>query len=75
MISLYFYYFISISYNVHVYTCTGIYICNIHVNCTCNSLSPLFIRGWEQLEVTCNPKKDDPNNLWNVEGNFNPACE
>jgi dolichyl-phosphate-mannose-protein mannosyltransferase len=27
--------------------------------------------GWEQLEVTCNPKKGDRNNLWNVEGNHN----
>jgi dolichyl-phosphate-mannose-protein mannosyltransferase len=25
--------------------------------------------GWEQLEVTCNPRASDRNNLWNVEGN------
>jgi dolichyl-phosphate-mannose-protein mannosyltransferase len=33
-----------------------------------------FDRGWEQLEVTCNPKKGDRNNLWNVEGNHNLKC-
>ena len=31
---------------------------------------PLLCRGWEQLEVTCNPRKDN-NILWNVEGNVN----
>lgn len=29
--------------------------------CTC--------RGWEQLEVTCNPRQRDKSNIWNVEGN------
>ena len=33
-------------------------------------------RGWEQLEVTCNPFVDISNNvLWNVEGNINPKRE
>lgn len=27
--------------------------------------------GWEQLEVTCNPRAGDKNSLWNVEGNIN----
>ena len=40
-----------------------------------SSPSPLSPRGWEQLEVTCNPYRDDSNNLWNVEGNFNPKCK
>lgn len=34
---------------------------------------PLLCRGWEQLEVTCNPRKDN-NVLWNVEGNVNDKC-
>lgn len=32
-------------------------------------------RGWEQLEVTCNPRQVDKNNIWNVEGNENDRCE
>ena len=32
-------------------------------------------RGWEQLEVTCNPRQLDKNNMWNVEGNENDQCE
>ena len=32
-------------------------------------------RGWEQLEVTCNPQANDRNNLWNVEGNANEKCK
>ena len=32
-------------------------------------------RGWEQLEVTCNPRLLDKNNIWNVEGNENNQCE
>ena len=31
-------------------------------------------RGWEQLEVTCNPRGLDKNNVWNVEGNENDEC-
>ena len=30
-----------------------------------------FCRGWEQLEVTCNPYTRDTNNLWNVEDHVN----
>ena len=39
-----------------------VHVCD-YVCCSC--------RGWEQLEVSCNPKASDPNNLWNVEGNIN----
>ena len=35
----------------------------------------LYCRGWEQLEVTCNPHGKDRNNLWNVEGNTHDHCE
>ncbi|EDV21774.1 uncharacterized protein TRIADDRAFT_30184 [Trichoplax adhaerens] len=28
--------------------------------------------GWEQMEVTCNPKIKHKNNLWNIEGHQNP---
>lgn len=31
----------------------------------------LFLRGWEQLEVTCNPSQHHSNNLWNIEGHEN----
>ncbi|XP_071962879.1 protein O-mannosyl-transferase 2-like [Antedon mediterranea] len=27
--------------------------------------------GWEQMEVTCNPRKRDSKNIWNVEDHYN----
>ena len=30
-----------------------------------------FSRGWEQLEVSCNPTTSHENNLWNVESHEN----
>lgn len=33
--------------------------------------SVIFYRGWEQLEVTCNPIVHHSHNLWNVEGHEN----
>ena len=34
-----------------------------------------FFRGWEQLEVTCNPIVHHSHNLWNVEGHENERGE
>ena len=34
-----------------------------------------FSRGWEQLEVTCNPIVHHSHNLWNVEGHENERGE
>ncbi|XP_019864301.1 PREDICTED: protein O-mannosyl-transferase 2-like isoform X2 [Amphimedon queenslandica] len=46
---------------------------HVAVGCYLHSHSKQLPKwGWEQLEVTCNPYKDDSNNLWNVEGNVNP---
>ena len=33
--------------------------------------SVILYRGWEQLEVTCNPIVHHNHNLWNVEGHEN----
>ena len=33
--------------------------------------SVILYRGWEQLEVTCNPIVHHSHNLWNVEGHEN----
>lgn len=38
---------------------------HLYINC----------RGWEQLEVTCNPRQIDKNNIWNIEGNENDQCK
>lgn len=36
----------------------------------------LFLRGWEQVEVTCTPYlKETPNSLWNFEDHINPKCK
>ena len=32
-------------------------------------------RGWEQLEVTCNPIVRQKNNLWNVEEVIDTRCK
>lgn len=34
-----------------------------------------FDRGYEQMEVTCNPNVHDTNNLWNIEDNVFPKCK
>lgn len=34
----------------------------------------IICRGYEQMEVTCNPNVRDRNNLWNVEDNSFPRC-
>ncbi|XP_064403207.1 protein O-mannosyl-transferase 2-like isoform X2 [Halichondria panicea] len=47
---------------------------HVNVGCYLHSHSTQLPKwGWEQLEVTCNPRRLDKNNLWNVEGNLNDA--
>lgn len=36
-----------------------------------NEMNYHVFRGWEQLEVTCNPATHHSNNLWNIEGHEN----
>jgi len=44
---------------------------HVNMGCYLHSHSTQLPKwGWEQLEVTCNPRKDN-NVLWNVEGNVN----
>ena len=35
----------------------------------------MFSRGWDQLEVTCNPNTKDPKTFWNVEVVHDGRCE
>lgn len=46
----------------------------VNVSLFSNS-SIFFSRGWEQLEVTCNPIVHHSHNLWNVEGHENERGE
>ena len=41
----------------------------------CSATVQFFSRGWEQLEVTCNPIVHHSHNLWNVEGHENERGE
>ena len=34
-------------------------------------MTSVSYRGWEQLEVTCNPVSHHSSNLWNIEGHEN----
>ena len=47
-----------------------VYYCNDNKNVIINTTSVSY-RGWEQLEVTCNPVVHHASNLWNVEGHEN----
>jgi dolichyl-phosphate-mannose-protein mannosyltransferase len=43
-------------------------------NCALHSHSKQLPKwGYEQMEVTCNPKLFDRNNFWNIEDNYYPA--
>ena len=46
----------------------------VNVSLFSNSFN-FFSRGWEQLEVTCNPIVHHSHNLWNVEGHENERGE
>lgn len=58
----------------HIHVC----VCRTHLyTSVCSNICACVhvYRGWEQLEVTCNPRQLDKNNVWNVEGNENDQCE
>ena len=55
-------------------------VVNVHIHMHVHVIMYIHVlyytcRGWEQLEVTCNPRQLDKNNVWNVEGNENDQCE
>ena len=68
---------VSLSVSLSVYLsvclslCLSVYL-SVHLSLSiCYSV---HYRGWEQLEVTCNPRKRDKNNIWNIEGNLHEKC-